>query len=140
MWFDDEVKSAYDDGIEPAIRDAGYAAIRIDRKDFLNKIDDEIIAEIRRSRFLVCDFTCRLIKKGSKNVDNARGSVYYEAGFAHGLNIPVIFTCRSDLLEYVHFDVNHYPTITWKRPEDIRKPLRNLIATVIGDASVATDG
>lgn len=136
MWFDDEVRAAYDDGIEPAINDSGYRAVRIDRKDFINKIDDEIIAEIRRSRFLVCDFTCRLIKKKSQRIDNARGSVYYEAGFAHGLNVPVIFTCRNDLLKYVHFDVNHYPTITWKSPQDIRKPLRDRIAAVIGDGPV----
>ena len=31
--------------------------VRIDQKERLNKIDDEIIAEIRRSRFLVADFT-----------------------------------------------------------------------------------
>ena len=140
MWFDDEVKAAYDDGIEPAIKDAGYRAVRIDRKDFITKIDDEIIAEIRRSRFLVCDFTCRLIKNKSQRIDNARGSVYYEAGFAHGLNIPVIFTCRNDLLKYVHFDVNHYPTITWKSPQDIRKPLRDRIAAVIGDGAAIEDG
>ena len=104
MWFSDKVKAAYDEGIEPAIRDAGYTAVRIDRKDFISKIDDEIIAEIRRSRFVVCDFTCCLMKIKSRKFDNARGSVYYEAGFAHGLNIPVIFTCRTDLLDYVHFD------------------------------------
>lgn len=57
MWFDDSMKPAYDDGVEPAIDEAGYAPLRIDRKEHVNKIDDEIIAEIRRSRFLVADFT-----------------------------------------------------------------------------------
>ena len=57
MWFDDTMKDAYDQGISPAIEDAGYRAVRIDQKDHNNKIDDEIIAEIRRSRFLVADFT-----------------------------------------------------------------------------------
>ena len=47
----------------------------------MDKIDDEIIGEIRRSRFLVADFT-----HGDKG---ARGSVYYEAGFAYGLGLPV---------------------------------------------------
>ena len=40
------------DGIEPAIIDAGYSPIRIDRKLDVRKIDDEIVAEIRRSLFL----------------------------------------------------------------------------------------
>ncbi|WP_193337867.1 hypothetical protein [Devosia beringensis] len=60
MWFDPEVSSAYKDGIEPAIRDAGYVPMRIDQKEHANRIDDEIIAEIRRSRFVVADFTCGL--------------------------------------------------------------------------------
>jgi hypothetical protein len=49
MWFSDATQAAYADGIEPAIRDSGYRAVRIDKKEHNNKIDDEIIAEIRRS-------------------------------------------------------------------------------------------
>ena len=77
MWFDDSMTEAYEKGIQPAIEDAGYKAMRIDQKEHANKIDDEIIAEIRRSRFIVADF--------SHGGDGARGGVYYEAGFAHGL-------------------------------------------------------
>lgn len=44
MWFDDSMKQIYDESIKPAIDDAGYVPIRIDRKDHNNKIDDEIIA------------------------------------------------------------------------------------------------
>jgi hypothetical protein len=58
MWFHASTDAAYKDGIEPAIRESGYRAVRIDKKEHVNKIDDEIIAEIRRSKFLVADFTC----------------------------------------------------------------------------------
>jgi len=47
------------------------------------KICDKIVSEIRKSRLLVADFT-----------DN-RGGVYFEAGFAMGLSIPVIWMCRA---------------------------------------------
>ena len=57
MWFDDSVERAYDEGIAPAIRDCGFEPKRIDRDPTVDKIDDAIIAEIRRSRFLVADFT-----------------------------------------------------------------------------------
>ena len=57
MWFNTSMNDAYEEGIALAIEDAGYKPVRIDRKDHNNKIDDEIIAEIRRSRFLVADFT-----------------------------------------------------------------------------------
>lgn len=56
MWFDESMNDAYEIGIAPAIQDAGYKSLRIDRKDHNNKIDDEIIAELRRSRFVVADF------------------------------------------------------------------------------------
>lgn len=61
MWFDEEVNFAFDCGIAPAIRDTGYEPVRIDRKEHSDRIDDQIISEIRRSRFLVCDFTCGLL-------------------------------------------------------------------------------
>ena len=100
MWFNDEVKEAYEKSIEPAIRDAGYDPVRIDRIEHNNKIDDEIIAEIRKSKFVIADFTSGF--EGGTLI--ARGGVYYEAGFAHGLGIPVIWTCHEDCIEHVHFD------------------------------------
>ena len=57
MWFGTEMDEPFVRGFQPAIEDAGYSAMRIDRKEHVNKIDDEIIAEIRRSRFLVADFS-----------------------------------------------------------------------------------
>jgi hypothetical protein len=57
MWFHESVRSLYDDGIEPAIRAAGYNPLRIDRHEHLNRIDDEIIGQMRRARFMVADFT-----------------------------------------------------------------------------------
>ena len=98
MWFDDEVSDAYNLGMDPAIREAGYEPVRIDRKHHVGKIDDEIVAEIRRSRFLVCDLTSSLLDDpGSESGKTpvARGGVYYEAGFAHGLGKTVIWTCRG---------------------------------------------
>ena len=133
MWFDESVSEAYEKGIEPAIRDSGYRPLRIDKKEFNNKIDDEIIAEIRRSRFIVCDFTCGLIEHGGKQIAIPRGGVYYEAGFAQGLGIPVIWMCRADHIEHVHFDTRQFNHITWNTPEELREKLRNRIGAVIGD-------
>ncbi len=86
MWFNDEMTSIWNDGLSKGIEDAGYLALRIDNKEHNDKICDEIIAEIRRSRFVVADFT--------KN----RGGVYFEAGFALGLGIPVIWTVQQVLV------------------------------------------
>jgi len=132
MWFASALDVAFVDGFESAIRDNGYQAMRIDKKEHANKIDDEIIAEIRRSRFLVADFTCELIEHEQKVVPLPRGGVYYEAGFAQGLGIPVIWTVRSDCIDYVHFDTRQYSHVVWDSPEDLREKLRNRIGAVIG--------
>lgn len=133
MWFGSEVSDAYDQGIAPAISDAGYKPMRIDQKEHSNKIDDEIIAEIRRSRFLVADFTCGLVDAGGSVTAIPRGGVYYEAGFAQGLGIPVIWCCRADHINHVHFDTRQFNHITWTTPEELREKLRNRIGAVLGD-------
>ena len=127
MWFSEEVEKVYEEGIKPAIEDAGYKPMRIDRKPDLDKIDDEIIGEIRRSLFLVADMT--------HGDDGARGGVYYEAGFAYGLGKSVIFTCRGDMIENVHFDTRQYSHILWKEEElgEFRKQLRDRILARIGE-------
>lgn len=133
MWFDESVDEAYGEGIEPAIKCAGYRPLRIDKKEHNNKIDDEIIREIRRSRFVVCDFTCGLVEHDGKPTPLHRGGVYYEAGFAQGLGIPVIWMCHADHIGHVHFDTRQFNHLVWEKPEDLRTQLRNRIGAVIGD-------
>ncbi len=123
MWFDPSMDQAWEEGFEPGIREAGYEPMRIDQKQHVNKIDDEVRAEIRKARFVVADLT------------GDRGGVYYEAGFAHGLSIPVIFTCREDCLGKIHFDIRQYNCIIWKE-EDLKKlheDLTNRITAILGD-------
>jgi hypothetical protein len=135
MWFSDEMDDAYTNGFQLGINDNGFRALRIDQKEHSNKIDDEIIAEIRRSRFIVADFTCQLANVDQKNVAIARGGVYYEAGFAQGIGIPVIWTVRSDCIDHVHFDTRQYAHIVWDTPLDLREKLKNRIGAVIGIAN-----
>ncbi len=125
MWFDASMKEAWEQGFNPAICAAGYEPVRIDQKEHVNKIDDEVIAEIRRARFVVADFT--------HGKAGARGGVYYEAGFAHGLGIPVIFTCRKNVLKRIHFDTRQYNYIVWTDTDELQRNLTTRIAAVIGD-------
>ena len=135
LWVNEKTNALYDKAIAPAVAAIGYKPIRIDRQpNFLGKIDDQIIAEIRRSRFVIADFT--------HDERGARGSVYYEAGFAHGLGIPVIFTCRDDQIDDLHFDTNHFLHLPWPTdaPEELIKPLKSRIAANIGVGPHATGG
>lgn len=130
MWFDPSMSDVYKRGIRPAILNAGYKPLRIDQKhDLIDKIDDAIIAEIRRSRFLVADFT-----HGDEGV---RGGVYYEAGFARGLSIPVIFMCRDDKISEVHFDTRQFNHILWNPAnlDGLASGLTSRIIASIGEGS-----
>lgn len=122
MWFDASVREVWIRGIEPAIRSAGYHAVRLDQHEHNEPIDDEIIAMIRRSRFVVADAT------GSSN------GVYFEAGFAKGLDLPVIWTVREDALESVHFDTRQFNFVTWRAEalDDFSRRLQNRIEATLG--------
>jgi hypothetical protein len=140
MWFDDEMKGVYEDAIAPAIREAGFNPMIISNKEHNNQIVEEIIAEIRRSRFVVGDFTCGIVETTSidKNGDHIfkempRGGVYFEAGFAKGLGKEVIWTVRKDRLKYVHFDNAQYNFIVWETLAELKEKLAIRISATLGD-------
>lgn len=126
MWFNADTQEPYENGIFKAIQDSGYDPRRVDQQHHhLNKVDDEIIAEIRRSRFLVADFTCE--------PEKVRGGVYFETGFAMGIDIPIIWTCKDTSMNDLHFDTRQYPHIVWKDSADLYIRLKARIGALIGD-------
>jgi nucleoside 2-deoxyribosyltransferase len=124
MSFHDRFLPLYEQALFPGIRSAGYEAVRIDRKEHNNRIDDEIIASIRKSRFLVADFSMH------------RGGIYFEAGFALGLGLPVIWTVEKCALDKgeVHFDNRQYNFLVWEdgKYDDLARRLTNRIEATIG--------
>lgn len=119
MWFDKTMDSFYENGIKPAIEADGTKCMKINLHEHNNKICDEIVAEIRRSNYLVADFT------------GNRGGVYFEAGFAYGLGIPVIWTVRQDDLANVHFDTRQYNHIVYETEAQLKERLLNRIKATI---------
>jgi nucleoside 2-deoxyribosyltransferase len=119
MSFADDLRPAWLDGFKQALEDAGYTPFRVDLAEHNDKIDDRIIAEIRRSGLLVADFT------------GHRPGVYFEAGLAMGLGIPVIWTCKHDQIAQAHFDTRQYNHITWENPSDLHRKLLNRIQATL---------
>jgi nucleoside 2-deoxyribosyltransferase len=119
MSFDPKMNSAWTDGFYRGIEAAGYYPLRMDHKEHINGISDEIMSEIRRSKFVVADYT------------DQNNGVYFEAGFALGLGIPVIPTCREGQVKRLHFDIRHINTLKWKNPEQLRDDLARRISAVI---------
>jgi len=107
--------------IESACRNTGWEGFTVDHTEYLGGVSDEIIALINKSAFVISDFT-----------ENKHG-VYYEAGYAEGKGLPVIYTVRNDEteIENLHFDTQHLNHLTWNDFEDLEKKLTNKINAVI---------
>ena len=127
MWFESELDQAFEAGLSKGIEDAGYRVCRVDRSHHNDKICDKIVAEIKRSMFVVADFT--------HGANGARGGVYFEAGYAMGQGIPVFFTCRKDCMPKVHFDTRQYNHIVWDDVQQLRVDLGNRISAIVGEGS-----
>lgn len=119
MSFDKSLDDAWSNGLKLGIEDCGYEALRVDLKQHNELICDVIIAEIRKSKFLVADFT------------GHRNGVYFEAGMMLGLGRPVIFACRKDDLTGAHFDTQQYNHIEWETPAELREKLKSRIQATI---------
>ena len=119
MWFDKSTDPFYFNGIKIAFVELEMKELRMDLVEHNNKICDEIIAEIKRSKFLVADFT------------GNRGGVYFEAGFAQGLGIPVIWMVKKGEEEDIHFDTRQYNHIVYEDEKDLIKKLKARIQATI---------
>jgi len=123
MSFSKALDEAYTNGIKQAIKDAGYEPLRVDKEPHIDRIDAKIISDIKDSYFMVADVT------------EQKQGVYFEAGFAIGLNRPVIWCVRKDELDKVHFDTRQYNHVVWETPADLHEQLYNRICAIIGRRS-----
>ena len=120
MSFSEKMKNVWDKAIKPAINEAGYKACRVDSEQHTDKINAKIIAEIRNSLFIVAEVT----------EDNQ--AVYFEAGYAIGRNLPVIWCVNKDNLDKVHFDTRQYNHVVWNTADELKEKLYDVICAVVG--------
>jgi hypothetical protein len=125
MSFSEDLKSIYEGPISRAITKAGYKPYRVDAEPHNELIDFKIISEIKNSRFVVADFT------GQKH------GVYFEAGYALGMGLPVLWCVREDDKANVHFDTRQYNHIIWENDNDLETRLYDFICAIIGKGKEA---
>ena len=112
MKFNDKMYEICDSAIKPALIECGYDSWVGKDNQKPGDITDEIIAKIRQSGLMVADYS------------HGNQGVYYEAGFARGLNIPVIQCFRKGSpKKNFHFDIEHNNTIIWRDADDLKKKL-----------------
>lgn len=124
MWFDSAMDPACEaiaemltaEGYVPPFRVDDLAHAELPEGERHSRIDDRILAEIRGSRFVIADFT------------GNRQAVYYEAGFADGLGIPVVWCCKEGPdFGQLNFDTRQHEHVKWKDETDLASQLRDKI-------------
>ncbi len=116
MNFKNEFDPAYQK-ISEAAEACGFKAYRVKGVQTNDDISDLIISEIKKSRFVIADFS------------GERPSAYYEAGYAKGLNKEVIWMCKKG--DQLHFDTRQFSHILWENEEDLKKQLIDKIGATI---------
>lgn len=120
MSFQADLNEIYSDGFQIGIMEAGYEPVRMDRVEHINRIDDEIIRQINSSKFVVADFT------------GHRGGVYFEAGYAMGVGLPVFWTCKKSDMDNLHFDIRQFNCIDWGSSSELADRLQVRLEAVLG--------
>jgi hypothetical protein len=98
----DKFDKRFDDVFEPAIRNAGLNAYRIDRDPSTKILIDDIEKAIRDSAICFAEIT----------IDNP--NVWYELGYAFSCGKDVVMVCSDERSVKFPFDIQHRSVVTYK--------------------------
>lgn len=105
------------DAIKETCKACGINAKRVDEDQSNERITDRIIASIRSAEFVIADLTF------------ARPNVYFEAGFAQGLEkTPIYIAKHGTKLE---FDIKDYPVIFFKSMRELKAGLAERLKVLL---------
>jgi nucleoside 2-deoxyribosyltransferase len=108
--------AAFDEVYKPEGLAAGFdKVVRIQRAADSADLARKVVEQIATSRLVIADLS------------GERPNCCYEAGFAHALGKPVIFSTRCS--DEVHFDLAAFHFIVWDDLESLRRQLRERVAT-----------
>ncbi|MFA6137666.1 MAG: hypothetical protein WC667_06220 [Sulfurimonas sp.] len=119
--FENDLNEVFNVHLNKAITENGfnYVVVNQENVEHNKSINDEIIVKLKSSRIVIADFT------------NHRNSVYFEAGFAMGMNIPIIWTCQEGHEDSMSFDTRQFPHIIWKNKDDLVKQVIDRIKVIL---------
>lgn len=108
-------QKAEDDDILQSIKRAseskGIMATRVDDINHSGKITPLITNGIKNSKYIICE------------ISEERPNVYYELGYAHGLNKEVILIAKEGTK--LHFDIKDYNVIFYNTLSQLERELKN---------------
>lgn len=100
---DAQLTKLVDEHFRPAVQQTGFELHLLTDNQAAGLIDNQIRTAIRTAAFVIADLT------------HGNNGAYFEAGFAEGLGLHVIYTCKADVFheKKTHFDTNHMVTLLW---------------------------
>ena len=111
MPFNDKLNPVYESIIKVLLKELEYKSLRADEIFTSKPIIDDIMLNIRRSKFLIADLTDR------------NPNVFYELGLAHALEKDVILLTQD--LNDIPFDLKHYRIIIYQNSISGADKLKN---------------
>jgi hypothetical protein len=128
---DPELNAMVDRCFRPAVKRTGFELRMLTDRQRAGLIDDQIRSALLTARFVVADLT------------HGSSGAYWEAGFADGRNLPVIYTCRRAEWDKArtHFDTNHMTTVIWDptNPKSSEDEMVGIIRATLRDEAVQFD-
>lgn len=122
MPFSPELDDVYHLGIREVVESLNYSCKRVDEMEFTGDILDEIYNSIINSKIIVAE------------VSNPNPNVYYEVGYAHALNKPVILITKE--VSSTPFDLKMYNHIVYDNIVNLRKNLKRRLEVILSGYGV----
>lgn len=117
--FTDEMHKIFETNVKDVVEKLGFKYVKVDQNTTKHdeKITDEIISKLKSARIIIADFT------------NNSTNVYFEAGYAMGLKIPVVWTCKEG--HQFSFDTAQFPHIVWKDGAELGRKVGNRMQMLV---------
>lgn len=124
-----DLNAIVNDHFRPAVAQTGFTLLRLDDQPKAGIIDNHLRVAIRRARLLISD------------ISHDNHGAIWEAGFAEGLGLPVIYTCEKSKLQGKHFDIRNCQMVPWEsdHPEEAAEMLKATIRNSLPDEAVLED-
>lgn len=94
-------------------------AKRIDEVEDSGRLTDQILENIRSSRFVIADLT------------GERPNRYYETGYAHAFGKEIILTIKAN--EKIHFDLAGYRFLQWHTEQELPEKIDRRVNSIINE-------
>ena len=119
MPFANDYDDIYHLGIREIINEIGASCERADEMKYVGGIIQKIQHSIKSSDFIIAE------------ISEHNPNVYYEVGFAHAINKPVILLTRN--IENTPFDLRSYNHIIYSNIVELRRKLKEMLVNILKD-------